>query len=179
MSKKNTYTKSLLKGGNLLLSNSSAIFNSRIVLYFIFVLSIANLFYLATSLNYMFVSIFILVGFITSFFSKNMVVILCIALTVTNVLQYGNKAAMEGFDEKDTPTDDEDEIVSPKSEESADIAATKDKKSQQNLDGLKDSYKELLSLQGQIQDGMDNINGPLTKAEDIVKKMALDMGVPI
>ena len=203
MSKKNTYSKSMHQGGNMILSNMGAICNSRVILYFILVLALANLFYLVTSTNYMFASIFILVGFITSFFSKNMIVILCIALTVTNVLQFGNKAAMEGFDaNEDTSESSEDDTVNStvgetkqtkpanpanpivkSSVSSKTDTTTKSSKpdadAQTKMEGMLNSYKELLNLQGQIQDGMANINGPLSKAETIVQNMASQMGVSV
>ena len=200
MSKKNTYSKSIQQSGNIILSNMGAICNSRVILYFILVLALTNLFYLVTSTNYMFASIFILVGFITSFFSKNMIVILCIALTVTNVLQYGNKAAMEGFEATDESTEDDtvkstvgetkqtkpanpanpitESAVSSKTDTTT-KPSKPDADAQTKMDGMLNSYKELLNLQGQIQDGMANINGPLSKAETIVQNMAAQMGVSV
>ena len=57
-------SKTYFKSKNNILSNASAIYNNVFILYFILILSLSNLFYLVTSANYMFASIFILVGFI-------------------------------------------------------------------------------------------------------------------
>lgn len=215
MSKKTTYSKSIQNSKNAILSNMYLILNSRIILYFILILSIANLFYLVTSLNYMLVSIFILVGFITSFFSKNMIVILCIALTITNILQFGDKAALEGFGEETSSNDTSDDTNSDavKSDDvksdtiksnavKSDTIKSDTLKSDaiksdiddliskstntnskntnpKNIDDILNSYKELLTLQGKIQDGMHNINGPLTEAENIIKRMANKINVSV
>ena len=215
MSKKTTYSKSIQNSKNAILSNMYLILNSRIILYFILILSIANLFYLVTSLNYMLVSIFILVGFITSFFSKNMIVILCIALTITNILQFGDKAALEGFGEETSSNDTSDDTNSDavnsdavksdavksdtiksdtiksdtlnsdaiKSDIDDLISKSTNTNSKntnpKNIDDILNSYKELLTLQGKIQDGMHNINGPLTEAENIIKRMANKINVSV
>jgi hypothetical protein len=44
--------------------------------------------------------VFILVGILTSFFSKNMLIILFIALTVSNVVKYGTSIRQEGFEDE-------------------------------------------------------------------------------
>ena len=97
------------------------------------------------------------------------------------------------LNEADESTDDEtikakkpvkstDSADSVKSTDSADSVKSKDSTdldAQTKMDSMLKSYKELLGLQEQIQDNMANINGPLTKAEDIVKNMAAQMGVPL
>jgi len=72
--------------------------SNRGVLYFVFALAIGNLFYLGTSNDLWTIAIFVLTGFLTSFFSKNMVVILCISLAVSSIIKYGTPTTMsEGF----------------------------------------------------------------------------------
>lgn len=63
---------------------------SRIVLYIFFVLSIAQLYTFSVTYDYMHAAIFILVGFLVSFFSKNMIVIMCFALSLSYMLKYGD-----------------------------------------------------------------------------------------
>lgn len=72
---------------------------SRIVLYLFFFASIIQLFVFSAMGDYLTVAIFVLMGFLVSFFSKNMIVILCLALTVSNVFKFGlvNNAGQEGF----------------------------------------------------------------------------------
>ena len=165
--------------GNSILSNMSVVLNSVFVLYFILILALFNLFYLVSSANYMFASIFIITGFLTSFFSKNMIVILCIALTITNVLQFGKIASQsnEGFagDEKD---EKDEETDTPKIKNKIDETVdTKDNKP--NLDNITSEYKELLGLQDKITDNMSTLNDSLTKSENILKNLAKTINIDI
>ena len=74
--------------------------NHPFVLYFVLMVALANLLYLSVDGNMAFAAVFLLVGFLTSFFSKNMTVILVIAIVATNVLQFGSGVrASEGFAE--------------------------------------------------------------------------------
>ncbi len=82
------------------LSNGK-ILENRALLYLVFFISIMYLLLLAASNNYYYAAAFILVGFLTSFFSKNMIVILFISITLTSIIQYGNKAGLEGLENED------------------------------------------------------------------------------
>jgi hypothetical protein len=109
MSNNNSFN--LLKK-QLLSPTNNAIIHNRFVLYFILFIALANLYFLTMSGDLVFTSIFVLVGFLTSFFSKNMLVILFIALTITNILKYGSAIKQEGFedaDEIDSHTQNNDE----------------------------------------------------------------------
>jgi len=89
---------------------------NKTILYLIFVIALTNLFILFQQQDIFSVLFFLLVGFLATFFSKNMVVILCICLFFTNVLKYGRSAAghTEGFEgETESKKDDEE----PKEEE--------------------------------------------------------------
>jgi hypothetical protein len=59
----------------------------RWVLYTVFLLSIGNIYYLLLGGDYFTLAVFILVAFLTTFFSKNMVVILCISLVISTILK--------------------------------------------------------------------------------------------
>lgn len=174
-----------MKGGAVL-SNMNVVLHNVFVLYFILVLSLANMFYLVSSSNYMFAAIFILVGFLTSFFSKNMMVILCIALVVSNVLMYGKKAALEGFEEEEHDLSNvaTDTSADTSADTFADVTIPNTKKSTgqssgQSADETSADYEKLLGLQNQITDGMSNLNGSLTQAESLLKKLANTVNVDI
>ena len=91
---------------NLSASGNKLLYN-QIVLYLIFIVLLLNLFYLAVDSDYITIIIALLIGFITSFFSKNMVVILFMALTVSNMLRVGvfNKRP-EGYENADVSTEE-------------------------------------------------------------------------
>ena len=82
---------------------SHAILHNKFVLYFIFVLAVGNLFQFVAMNNLLAAIVFILVGLLTSFFSKNMVVIMVVSMVVSNIFKFGTNIRLEGFetDEKD------------------------------------------------------------------------------
>lgn len=174
---------------NPILMNADAVLHNVFVLYFLLFLALGNLFYLVNSHNYAFAGAFILIGFITSFFSKNMVVILCIAIVATNVLQFGSYSGLEGVDE--TLIEEETESESPSDTKHAvskdtKPVATKDTKpvaskdtrvdsssekvieNEEKTDKITKVYKELKNLQEDILNQLKKIEAPINKAESLV-----------
>lgn len=80
-------------------SNNKSILYNQGVLYFIFILALGHLFYILTTNDFFTLSIFVIIGFLTSFFSKNMVVILSLAMAVSFIFKFGTKIQVEGFEE--------------------------------------------------------------------------------
>lgn len=80
------------------MSGTGLLYN-KWVLYGVFLLSLLNLLVWLVMGDIMNATVFILIGFLTSFFSKNMVVILIFSLVVSNVLKYGVSIGQEGFAE--------------------------------------------------------------------------------
>ena len=155
------------------------------------------MFYLVSSSNYMFASIFIITGFLTSFFSKNMIVILTIALAVSAIMKYGTGVRHEGFEEKmgnndnvdGSPIDETDIILAnadtvPKiSDKSSSDKSSSDKSSSaiqppnispEQLAKLKaagEQYTLLMTTQANLTKNMKSINDDLTTAENIIEKL--------
>jgi len=187
--------KTFSKRQNEILSNMNLVLHNVFVLYFILLLSLANMFYLVTAKNYMFAAIFILTGFITSFFSKNMMVILCIALTVTNVLQFGKRAALEeglttkveeeeeeeeeGF-KNEIKGGEEDTATSPnlkKSAKTSKSVANMEEDNEVKLAGMEKQYKKLAELQDKITKNMKSVVEPMQEAKFIVNDLAQTLGL--
>ena len=135
--KKNNISKALQQSKHLLYN--------KYVLIFIFILTIGNIVQLAFQGDYFTCAVLLLVGFLTSFFSKNMVVIMVVGMAFANILKYGTKmtnpwVAHEGFkteEEKETDKlleENSDEIEKTvneeesKKENSADSSSKKTKK---------------------------------------------------
>lgn len=72
--------------------------HNKYVLYFIFIIAVGNLFHLVFTRDLATVAVFIASGLLTTFFSKNMVVILVVAMVVANIFRFGN--GKEGFGSK-------------------------------------------------------------------------------
>jgi len=77
----------------------SALLESKIVLYVLVIISILNLYTFAMDDNLVYAAIMIIVGFLSSFFNKNMIVILFTAIAVTNIINFVSKTKqqIEGF----------------------------------------------------------------------------------
>ena len=83
------------------------ILHNRYILYIIFFIALGNLLSFAYVNDYYSVSIFVLLAFLTTFFSKNMIVILFVATVFSNLIRYGTrKLHIEGFTDSDN-TDSE------------------------------------------------------------------------
>ena len=96
----------------LLNMNSKKILNSVPLLYVVLIATISDLLYMVSVGSNFNVIIFILVAYVTSLFSKNMMVILLVALALTNMYDLGKKIVLkEGFEEKEDEdkTDESDE----------------------------------------------------------------------
>jgi len=83
---------------------SKNILKNSVVLYLVFVAALINLLVFGYQRDWMSGAIFVLVAFLTTFFSKNMIVILCLAMVVANIYKYGSEVAVsegtkEGFTE--------------------------------------------------------------------------------
>jgi hypothetical protein len=113
------------------ISTTNGMLHNKILLYAVFIFSLLNLFIFVNTGNYTHVAIFILIGFITSFFSKNMLVILLLSLILTNILKYGS-TLNEGFEEGADGDENEDEDE-------------KEKKKKKKKEGLNDDEKEGLN----------------------------------
>jgi hypothetical protein len=231
----------MFRGRSNILSNIDKVLTNKYVLYFVFFLSICDLYFLTVQGKLGVVSIFILVGFLTSFFSKNMVVILVVALVIANLFAL-KSFNMEGFEDgadagadagtkakadtkadagadsgadagtkadtkvkagtgtdvgadagadagASTSTDASTTNASTDKSTKAltDLIAAMNKQNGENAPETNqpkinpkevvESYKNLLSLQGEIQAAMTDINTPLSKAEGIVKNLKKQLGL--
>ena len=99
--------------------------HNRFFLYFIFLIALFDFLYLGYTNDFDTLSIFILVGLLTAFFSKNMIVILSTTVIVANVLKWSgyndsfNKEGLtnkedeeEGKEEGEVEEDEEEETKS-------------------------------------------------------------------
>ncbi len=161
---------------------------NKIVLYIVAAIAIVNLLTFANKKDYNSVLIFIIIGFLISFFSKNMIVIFLSAILFTHAFKYvlGNAEGMknkkkEGLENKD------DEEEEPKDEENADgdeeeevikapvkTDAEKEQealeKKKQTYDQLKNDFTEFQSIQKDILKNMKEIDPLLNKAENFIEK---------
>lgn len=95
---------------------SKQILQNPFVLYFVLAIALGDLLYLSVSGNFTFIAIFMLIGFLATFFSKNMVVILVIAMAATSIIQFGARSAISEGMEGEEEVEDEEESFTDKPE---------------------------------------------------------------
>ena len=185
----NSFFKRFNLKKNLMTSNYNNILYSRSVLYIFFFLSILNLYYLLANGLTGFIVLFFLVGFLTSFFSKNMIVIMCVALAVTNIFRNGTSLrSSEGFREGATDsTSVEPPEVSDSTVESLDTDS-KMKPLMDNSQGTKDpqtftdsdieritklttQYEKLLDIQKKMKTGFEEFKEPFLDATEAISAL--------
>jgi len=93
---KKTYYKALNNYSSKLAGGKKLLYN-KYVLYASFAICLINLLIWLFSGEFIHVATFLLVGYLTSYFSKNMIVILVIALVVSNVFKSGSNIVLEGM----------------------------------------------------------------------------------
>lgn len=113
------------------LSNVS-ILSNRYILYFILFVSLADLLILSLEKDFISIFIFILIGYLTFFFSKNMIVILSIPLIMTNIIKYGSDVTKENFENNEEKTKDENINETLNSTETSMNTSTKEEKKEEN-----------------------------------------------
>ena len=164
---------------------------SRIILYFLFILSISHLYFFTVMGDYVYAIIFLLVGFLVSFFSKNMIVIMIFALAISYTLRYGTyKQNYEnmttiGEEEGSTTLDtNEDTSLNKLPEKSIELDSKKPASNEKLSETIKDlakpvkppkglspgadkntqlEYKNLLELQLKLIDGISNLQPILSE----------------
>jgi hypothetical protein len=171
-------SKSFLKYGSKI-----NILHNRAILYFVLFLSTINLVSYGLVKDFLTPTIFILVAIITSFFSKNMTVILSVALVSCNVIKQGAKIRLsEGMDNNDMKQSENEVDDSVDEEKTTDsvtpIPIDTKKDNVQDINEIEMKYKELLILQDAILGNINALEDSLGSAEKIVKSMTKTVSSP-
>ena len=103
-SKVGTFANNMVPSGS-----SFDTLNNKWILYFVLFVSIVDLFNFFTIGDTTAIAIFIVAGFLTTYFSKNMLVILVISIAVTHIARYGN-ASLEGMESEEEEDEEEEEV---------------------------------------------------------------------
>lgn len=165
-------------------STYGGILTNKWVLYFIFFVGIYDVINFYQSGNITSVAVFVIVGFLTSFFSKNMIVVIVAAIAVSHLITYGNKV-FEGLDEEEDEEgfeeeegeeegfegeEDDDEGFEEGAEDETEDAS-EEKKKEETTDSFvtADKTNELLKKQTELMDNMNQLGPLLQKAENMIK----------
>jgi hypothetical protein len=155
---------------------SRVLLYNRYVLIFIFILALVNVIQLATIGDYFTVSLFVLVGFLTTYFSKNMIVVLTVAMVFANLVKYGTDLAnpwvYEGFDNHDNHDNKKKEPMTKKDKTSKiEEMVAENKKKQENLENGKDADAD---ADDDDEDTEEEFSGKKSKKQQKIEKDALD-----
>lgn len=72
---------------------------NNLVLYLLLFISLVNMYSYVVTDNQIYIAFMLIIGFLTSFFSKNMIVILFLSIAIPNIIHYGSEIRVrEGFD---------------------------------------------------------------------------------
>ena len=171
--------------------NFNPVLQNQVVLYLFLFMTLTQVVLFVSNNDTAGIVLMCIIGFLTTFFSKNMIVILCVALTMTNIVKKGMKQVGEGFEEKEEKKEEDkketeespikkdkkekkesikvdDEIDdAPNSNESS--SQTKDEMKRE-FEKLKEEYPEFSALKEDIVDAMVKIDPILDKAETFMNK---------
>jgi uncharacterized membrane protein (DUF106 family) len=149
----------------LIPSASGGILTNKWVLYFIFVVGFYDVVQFYQRGNMVAFAIFFVVGFLTSFFSKNMTVIIVTAIAISHLVAYGNRMT-EGLENKDEEEEEEEEDVEEEvaEEEPEDKKVKKVKEEDKETEETAENFEsELLAKQTELIKSMDSLK-PLLKS---------------
>ena len=142
-----TLTKSMIPSGS-----SVGMLNNKWILYAVLFISIVDLFNFFSMGDTTAIAIFIAVGFLTTYFSKNMLVVLVLAIAVTHIARYG-AASLEGMEasEKEEASEveeEEDKVEAMEEEKVEGMEEEDDEKKKKTIDLKKidDSLKTIKSI---------------------------------
>jgi hypothetical protein len=96
-----TLTKGMMPSGS-----SAGMLNNKWILYVILFISIVDLFNFYSKGDATAIAIFLVVGFLTTYFSKNMLVVLVVAIAVTHIARFG-ASSMEGMETEEEEEEEE------------------------------------------------------------------------
>ena len=146
---------------------------SQLVLYMFLFIALFEIVHFGTNQNVNGVLLMFLIGFLTSFFSKNMIIILFSAIVFTNLIVYGSQLKYrEGFDKKD-------EVIkrvkkTKKSEEELEEEDFKKEMTKKDIEeqfsSLQKELPEFQKIQFEILDNLEKMDPLLEKAESFINK---------
>ena len=163
------FTKLYYQMMKLIPSASGGILTNKWILYFIFVVGFYDVVQFYQRGNMVAFAIFFVVGFLTSFFSKNMTVIIVTAIAISHLVAYGNRQS-EGLENKEGEEEEEeegfeDEAGEGEAEEEVEPEVKKVKKVKEEEEDTAENFdtSELQAKQNELIKSMDSLK-PLLKS---------------
>lgn len=153
--------------------NVGNVLHNQYVLYFFVIMAVIDLMFFASSGDIRSLITLLIVGFLASFFSKNMIVILFTALVITHILKYGTKVSEGMENQEDSVTDSSgNSVPTANSSDKTGEAMTpkKDKNGDITIKDLQGDLAGFTAIQDKLLGAMKEIDPLLTKAEAFIDK---------
>ena len=162
-----TLTKGMMPSGA-----SAGMLNNKWILYTILFISIIDLFNFYSKSDTTAIAIFLVVGFLTTYFSKNMLVVLVVAIAVTHIARFGT-ASMEGMENEEVEEEEEvtEGLSSKVSEEKKNSELEAIQKTLEKMSNADSSTKTeaLIEQTQKVQENMELLKPYLQAAEKITE----------
>jgi hypothetical protein len=162
-----TLTKGMMPSGS-----SAGMLNNKWILYTILFISIIDLFNFYSKSDTTAIAIFLVVGFLTTYFSKNMLVVLVVAIAVTHIARFGT-ASMEGMENEEVEEEEEvtEGLSSKVSEEKKNSELEAIQKTLEKMSNADSSTKTeaLIEQTQKVQENMELLKPYLQAAEKITE----------
>ncbi len=153
--------------------NLKAFVQNKYLLYILCLVALLSVIGCACKKDYNSLFTILLIGFITSFFTKNMVIILGVSIALTYILKPNMISQyMEGMEDKGAADkdDEEDEVVEDKDEDDVEEEDTSD----EDKALLKENLEEFEGIQNRIIEGLEKMEPLIKRAETFVEKFDKD-----
>jgi len=135
----------------LLPSTKGGFLTNKWILYLVLFTALFDVFHFYQRGDFQSVMVFFVVGILISFFSKNMVVILILAIVITHLIRYG-KNLTEGFaDDETTETTAAAEEFEGETEETEKTEETEEPKKTKPSDSIKETDKSVKDMFSTLQ----------------------------
>ena len=177
MSRINAVFNKTFKKTDILKTAREVIYN-KYVLYAVFLAAIFDLLYSVVKEDYVYCVLFILIGFLISFFNKNMTVILTLTMAFATILRNvlrGNVLKVEGFEEGSEEEEEEEQEVGGFSNMDSKSIGTEKKEGPSKpttpsklMESLKEQALDLQDAQKHIITGFEKIEPYMDKAESLI-----------
>jgi hypothetical protein len=173
----------------MLPSTSGGFLTNKWFLYLVLFSAVFDLFYFYGKGDMYALTIFFIIGFLASFFSKNMVVILVLAIALTHLIRYGKNLSegFEGEEEKEDEAfegeeDKEDEAFEGEEEDKEEGFEGEEKEDEEAFEGEDKEDEEAFEDQGgaqaliqnqkKLMESMKSLEPMLAKAEGFLQTVA-------
>jgi sugar phosphate permease len=142
-------------------STSNSILHNRFLLYALLAVALIDVLYLLNTRDFTSVIVFILVAVLTTFFSKNMIIVLFVAICITYMLKHTK--SIEGLEDMEEEEDEEKEDENFEEKE-------KEEKIEVSTEQMTGEMKEFMDVQDKIIKRMTELEPLMQRAEGFIEK---------